>query len=284
MHGEVMNAPAPATQPTVAKRGWRNVSRARAFTTHLLTSATIVGIVCALIFFVWYPHPYFGATGAGTVLRVLVAVDLVLGPLLTLVVFKPGKRGLEFDLAVIALVQLAALVYGLTVMYRERPYYTVFAVDRFHVLALPDVEPSELADPGLTAPERIGTKPFAGPLLLSATPPSDPAVRSRLIEETIFEGKRDIEGRPTYWSTYESQAAQAATRARPLAMLRSSRPEAAGAVDALVAKLDRPESSLGFLPMIAKNHDVAMIVDTATGLPLDVVDVDPWIDADAPAE
>jgi len=116
----------------------RVVTRARAFWTHLAISSAIVGAACAVIFFVWYPYPYFQAAGAWNVLRVLIGVDLVLGPLLTLIVFKPGKRGLKSDLACIALVQIAALVYGLTVIHRERPYFMVFALDRFFLLSEPE--------------------------------------------------------------------------------------------------------------------------------------------------
>ena len=136
-------------------------------------SAAIVGSACAIIFFVWYPHPYFLATGAWTVLRVLIAVDLGLGPLCTLIVFKPGKRRLKFDLAAIALVQLAALVYGVISIYQDRPYYTVFAVDRFYVLAGEDVDRDELARREREV--RIGEKPLCGPLLVAASRPTDAA-------------------------------------------------------------------------------------------------------------
>src|SRR5437762_10459463 len=68
---------------------WLAISRRRAFLTHLLSSAVIVSAVCVLVFFVWYPHPYFRISGAWNPLRVLIGVDLVLGPLLTLLVFKP---------------------------------------------------------------------------------------------------------------------------------------------------------------------------------------------------
>ena len=142
-------------------RGWLQISRPRAFLSHLALSAVVVGAVCALIFFVWYPHPYFQAVGAWNVLRILVGVDLVLGPVLTLILFKPGKRGLKFDLAFIACVQLAALAYGVNVIYGERPYFNVFAVDRFTVYAYQDVD-SEQWNAGVAA-GRLDAKPRAVP-------------------------------------------------------------------------------------------------------------------------
>lgn len=265
------------TSPPAATRGWLDISRGRAFCTHLCASAAIVAIICALIFFVWYPHPYFQAAGAWNVLRVLISVDLVVGPLLTLIVFKPGKWGLKFDLCVIALLQLAALTYGVSVIYRERPYFTVFAVDRFYLLARQDVDQVQLADPALTGVAKLGAKPAIGPLLAVATRPTDLAGMQRLMDETVFGNQPDIEQRPEYWSAYPGQTQQVLARARPLAALKADRPRSAQTIDRLVAALGRSEDTLAFAPLIAKNTDMSMIIDAASGMPLEVLDIDPWI-------
>jgi hypothetical protein len=253
---------------------WLQISRSRAFSTHLAFSAVVVGAVCALIFFVWYPHPYFQAVGAWNVLRILVGVDLVLGPVLTLILFKPGKRGLKLDLAFIACVQLAALVYGVTVIYRERPYFNVFAVDRFAVLAYSDVDRDEWN--AALAAGRLDAKPLRGPVLAIATLPTDLAASQRVLDD-VLSGKRDIDQRPEFWSRYEKGVAQVVARQRPLTALSAARPESASAIAALAARLGLSEERLGFLPMRAKNRDVSLVVDATTGEPLDVIAVDPWI-------
>jgi hypothetical protein len=259
----------------------RVITRGRAFLTHLAISSAIVGAACIVIFFVWYPDPYFQAAGAWNVLRVLIGVDVVLGPLLTLIVFKPGKRGLKFDLWFIAIVQLAALVYGLAVIHRERPYFMVFAVDRFFLLAAPDVDAVKLAE--ARAADRVGDKPLRGPLLVLAQRPTDLAEQQRLIDETVFGGQPDIERRPEYWQPFGDHGGQVIARSRPLAALHAARPDAAAEIAALAATLGRPENEIAFVPLIAKNRDVSVIVDATTGSPIDVIDVDPWIDAAAPA-
>jgi len=258
----------------------RVVTRARAFWTHLAISSAIVGAACAVIFFVWYPYPYFQAAGAWNVLRVLIGVDLVLGPLLTLIVFKPGKWGLKFDLAFIALVQIAALVYGLTIIHRERPYFMVFALDRFYLLSGPDVDAAKLAEG--RAAGRVDDKPLRGPVLVRANRPTDTEGLQRLLDETIFGGQPDIERRPEYWQRFADDDGQVVGRSRPLTELHAARPDAAAKIAALAAKLGRTEDQIRFLPLIAKNRDVSVIIDAATGVPIDVVDVDPWISG-APA-
>ena len=70
------------------------VSRKKAFAVHLLASSTVVSVVLAVIAFFWYPGDYFAMAGVWAALQVLIFVDVVLGPSLTLMLFKPGKPGL----------------------------------------------------------------------------------------------------------------------------------------------------------------------------------------------
>ena len=75
----------------------------------------------------WYSPPFFMFDGGWQVLRLIVLVDVVLGPLFTLIVFDRAKRALRRDLAVIALVQAAALAYGAWIMHAYRPAFIVYA-------------------------------------------------------------------------------------------------------------------------------------------------------------
>jgi hypothetical protein len=251
---------------------WLAISRGRALLTHLLSSAVVVGAVCVLVFFVWYSHPYFQISGAWNPLRVLIGVDLVLGPLLTLLLFKPGKKGLWFDLCVIFMVQMAALVYGVTVIYGERPYFNVFAVDRFTVLTRSEVDQAEWEK----ASGRLGAKPLVGPVLAVAMRPTDTAAQQRLLDETVFGGKPDIDHRPESWVPYREQVSQVAARARPLSALHSSRPGVRAQIDQLPGRLGLPAQRLGFLPVAARERYLALVIDTTTGAPLEAIEQDPW--------
>ena len=250
---------------------WLAISRGRAFLTHLLSSAVIVGAVCVLVFSVWYPHPYFRISGAWNPLRVLIGVDLVLGPLLTLLLFKPGKKGLWFDLCVIVILQLAALVYGVTVIYSERPYFNVFVVDRFTVLARSEVDPAEWDK----ASDRLGAKSLVGPVLAVAIRPTDPAGQQRLLDETVFGGKPDIDHRPESWVPYRDQVSQVLARARPLNTLHILRPDVSAQIEQLPGRLGLPAERLGFLPVAVRERFLALVIDTNTGVPLDVIAQDP---------
>lgn len=259
------------SEPTARATGsWRLVSKRRAFLTHLALSATVVGTVCMLIFFFWYPQPYFAIKGAWNVLRVLIGVDLILGPLLTLVLFRPGKPGLALDMAMIALIQLSALLYGTSVIYQERPYYAVFAVDRFEVLAKKDVEPAAVAG------TRFANKPLVGPILAFAARPSDPAEFQRLLEETLFENKPDIERRPEFWISYADGRDAVLARAAKLSDLAVQQPDIAADISKAGRALRTDPSALVYVPAIGAKQPLTLVLDPVSALPLKVLDIDPW--------
>ncbi len=84
----------------------------------------------------------------------LLLIDVVLGPLLTLIVYKKGKRTLVMDLAVIAALQLAALTYGL--LDRRGRYVSArsaFGGNHFELVRKADIEPLDPArEPSFQGP------------------------------------------------------------------------------------------------------------------------------------
>ena len=85
-----------------------------------------------LVVKVWYPDFFFQTDGGWQGLRLLLGVDLVLGPMLTLIVYRAGKPGLRFDLTVIGLVQLICLTAGVWIVHGERPLAIVYTDGSFY--------------------------------------------------------------------------------------------------------------------------------------------------------
>lgn len=98
-------------------------SRLGAFSIHLLISLAIFVVLMYLILAYWYTGPYFSYDGGWRGTFIVIAVDLVLGPVLTLIVFDPRKSlgKIRFDLAVIGLIQFAALAWGCYAVESQRP-------------------------------------------------------------------------------------------------------------------------------------------------------------------
>ena len=122
------------------------MSRFKAFSIHFAISLVIFLILLYFILTQWYPEPLFSNDGGWYVIRIIAGVDLVLGPLLTLIVLKAGKPGLKFDLTIIALVQFVALSWGVWTTYNERPAAIIYTLDYFT-----PVPAYELAEQGMTA-------------------------------------------------------------------------------------------------------------------------------------
>ena len=245
------------------------MTRLKAFLSHFTLSLVVVSFVLAIVLLLWYPQPFFQIIGARDALSILIGVDLVLGPLLTLVLFKPGKRGLMFDMACVALLQVSALVYGVSVLYEERPYFAVFTVDRFEILARKDVETAELELANL--PKKTWTKP----IFAVATMPTDPAERSRIVEEVIFEGARDIQYRPEFWQSYDVAAGEVLKRVKPLSELLKNNPDKEKSVRSMMEKYPNVQE-LVYVPVVGKKQPFALIIDKQTRMPLDIIDVYPW--------
>lgn len=106
----------------------------KAFLIHFALSLAVFAVLLAIILLVWYPGLLFEISGGWEGLRIVIAVDLVLGPLLTLIVYKEGKPSLKFDLICIAVFQIACLSGGVWVVYNERPVVLAVEYDSIFVL------------------------------------------------------------------------------------------------------------------------------------------------------
>jgi hypothetical protein len=239
---------------------FNKVTRWQASGIHLLLSLAIAAIALALMLLVWYPHPLFVAAGGNELLLILVGVDVIIGPLLTLIVFKQGKKTLKFDLAVIGALQLAALLYGTGIVYLARPAFIVFVKDRFEVVTAVELHErnlSEAEDP------RYARAPVTGPQWVFAEFPESVEERQRLLELN-FSGF-DMQHFPRYFRPYESKVKEILAKAQPIERVRQTDPKAAKVVDAWLAESGTPADSVRYLDLRAPLYWVGVLLDAKTG-------------------
>ena len=248
------------------------MSRWKAASIHLSISIVIGLATLALLFLVWFPQPYFEAAGGQHLIVVLLGVDLVLGPLLTLILFKSGKRGMVFDLWMIGIVQSTALVYGLHVIAEARPVFIVGVVDRFNLIAAADLAPEDLAQGD--KPE-FRTLSWTGPRLIAARVPPPGKERTQLMFEGGPGGK-DVQDYPKYYVDYADEAANLAAHAKPLEKLRKSQPASAPMLDAWLAKHGRTDETTVWVPVMARKSSVTMLLDAKSGEVLEALPIYPW--------
>jgi len=95
----------------------------RAASIHLGISFLVFLGILFVILFVWYPEPFFTAEGGWDGIKLMAAVDLVLGPSLTFIIYNytKARKEIVFDLSLVAAVQISALIWGGLQVYSERP-------------------------------------------------------------------------------------------------------------------------------------------------------------------
>ncbi len=196
-----------------------------------------------MVYFGWYPEPLDALSGVGEILLMLLAIDVILGPMLTLVIFDRRKKSLPFDLACIAVVQLVALAYGLHTVEAGRPHFLVFVKDRFEVVSKADLQPQ---DREAGADNRAAESDILGPRVVAAEMPTSGEERNNILFEAVG-GGRDVQHFPKLYRDYASQASLAAGKARPLAELRALNPDDKGLLRDTIGRSGLSESRLGFL-------------------------------------
>lgn len=154
--------------------------RWRAFAIHVGISLAILGVLLYVLFVHWFPGHLFDTDGGWQVLQIIIGVDLVLGPLLTLVAASPGKttRELRKDFTVIALIQVAALAWGTWMAWHNRPYAMIWVDGDFN--SMPYSAFAEYPE----ARERISALPGDWPKQVMVRLPADLNERSALFAAT----------------------------------------------------------------------------------------------------
>ena len=237
---------------------------------HFCASLLIALLAAVLVFMVWYPYPYREISGGRELFLIVVAVDVILGPLITLAVFNRAKPWAELrrDLVIVVLIQLAALGYGLWTVFSARPVHMVFEYDRFRVVHAVDI-PVELLH---LTPHDVVALPLTGPTLLSLRPFRD---GNEKMEATMaaLEGL-SLSARPDLWQRYSSARSQIGQAAKPVSELKTRFAPQAAAINAVIVHAGRSPDSLAYLPMVGRKSFWTVFLDPVTAdivafMPLD---------------
>ena len=222
--------------------------RIKPFLIHLCISALVAAVVASVIFFVWYPTPYRAISGGAQLFFMIVSIDVIMGPLCTLIICKPEKSrlALGFDYTTIGLVQLAALAYGTWTMAVARPVHMVFEKDLFRVAHATEIEKDLLGD----TPPGINALPLTGPDMLSIKLPETTEAKNASLELALAGTLEAFQ--PALWTPYDGKAAFAA--AREMAELRKRLPKAGAAIDAAVRKAGGPKSDLRWTVVVGRQY------------------------------
>lgn len=237
----------------------RAATRAALF--HFLGSLLVAAMAAVLVFLVWYPHPYGLLSGGLKLFMILVAVDVVCGPLLTLVLFNPRKprRELITDMSLVVLIQLAALAYGMHTVHQARPLFLVHEVDRFRVISLPDYNGDDVSQALAALDPAVRPRWSGGPMTVGIREPQSREERNDVMLDSAF-GGRDYSQRPEFYIPYDTAyQPKVLARAKPLKSFIDHYPEAEAEAADLLKRGNVPLEQAKFLPVLHKQEWVAVM-------------------------
>lgn len=239
---------------------------------HFLATLIVAAICGALVFGVWFPWPFYKMLG-GTELFLLVTVsDLILGPLVSLVIYTPRKTKniLLRDYAVVTLVQVASLMYGMHTVALIRPIFVVYAVDGLEVVSAGDINDEDL----VAAKTPWNVRSWTGPLYTWAPIPADIKEKNDLVFSAL--NGKDIQFQPRYFKPYVEGRKAMQLRSKSIEQLLLAHPDQATHIRQTIRDLAPLESNLAWLPVRNFEKIWTVIVDKRNMQPLAWLELDPY--------
>lgn len=246
------------------------MTRWRAAGIHLAASALVLSLAAVLAITLWYPPSLFHVSGVDRLLLVLVAIDLSVGPLLTLLVYRQGKRGMRFDLTVIALLQAAFFAYGAHVFFQGRPVFLVGNVDRFELVFANQIAPADWA----RAAPPYDRPDYGRPQLVGLVLPINLQARNALLFDEVS-GHLAVQ-QPRLYREYAAVAPRLLRRAHRVDLAMQDNPDARAAFQAALQRLHMYAASVRWLPLDSSRGSAVQLIAAADGRPLATVALDPW--------
>ena len=240
--------------------------RIKFFIKHLSVSLLVAALVLGWIFTIWYPAPLAKATGVTHIVLLMIAIDVIVGPILSLIVYKANKKTLKFDLLVIILLQISALSYGIYSLAEGRPVWMAFNGNRFEL-----IRNNELFDSSV---DSIVDNEYYSPSLLGPKYVAVKIAQDRLErEQNMFEelqGGISLAQRPERYVAIAEANGRILETAEDISDLKNYNSEQA--VDSI---LDSYPNASSYLALKANEVDMTILLDEK-GNTIEVVDLRPW--------
>lgn len=240
----------------------------KAFAYHLLINFFVALLSLMLVYWIWYPSPLAKATGVKNIYELILLVDVILGPILTFIVFKKTKKTLKFDLGIIFILQLCALCYGLYTVYQGKPAWIAYDVDRFQLVRLNEIDQRNISK----AKNEYKYAPIFQPkYVTSQVPKENIALSNQILFDEISNGIAPPQ-RPELYMPLALAYPQIMQKAKDLKLLNQYNDQKK--VIKMLAEYPQADS---FVPLKANALDMTVLIDKKSGgKVVAIVDLRPW--------
>lgn len=238
------------------------------FLSHLGVSAIVAIIAIILVFFVWYPAPLQDAQGVTKIFLLLLAIDIIIGPIISLITYKATAGFLKVDLPIIILLQVIALCYGMYTVFQARPAFIVFNRSSFSVVRTVDLD----ADSMQLARKNNNETAIASwlmPRWVAAIASKD---KKRLTE--VFFSPQDWNQLPESFAPLAHVNTELLAKARSLQELRTLYQNN----NDIQRELNAWQSQIKWLPLMALTKNMIVLINTDSAEIITILDIDPMPD------
>jgi hypothetical protein len=234
---------------------------------HFLICATVGLALWFLLRTIWYPSPLFRAVGGETIFLMLLGIDIVLGPLLTLVVWKDNDPRTRRDLIVVACLQVAAVVYGLNTLWEGRPVYIVALGRHYELLQASDIHDKDLEEAGQHLPR-------FGPKWVGVKDATDLKEKEKIAFAGLAD--RDYGHFPKYHAPIESMAEEIVKKGKKISELKRFNPDGASQIDSWLKERGQSDESVIYQGLRTRAQEMAVVMDAKTAKVIGVAPFKPW--------
>lgn len=238
--------------------------RFKFFIGHLSISLLIALLAILLVFCVWYPSPLAAAVGVTHIFLMLIAIDVILGPILGLLVYKEGKKSLKMDLSIIIIIQLMAFGFGFYSIAQGRPAWIVFNQNSFELIRVNDI----YTEHPESIPEEFKNNPYLGPKYVATRPSNNITMRSNDIFAEAL-GGISLAQRPERFVEINQQSEKIMSSAKPIEQLNQF-----NSLDSVQKVLKQYPQANGWIPLKAIQQDMVVLMNQEQVVK--VVDLRPW--------
>lgn len=236
-------------------------SKAKAFLIHIAVSAAVFAAVIFVVLELWFPEPYFRIDGGFAMILLAATVDLVVGPLITFLVYRPNRRDNLINFAVIAILQAAALTWGVHILYSQRPLYAAYIGGPVKAF-FPITEALIQATP---PPAELRAQLKGHPPLVFIPLSSDPKKARGMLMSTLLGGPSLLSS-THLWQPVDGRAlATIVHEARSRAALEALDPDAGRLLDEFLAGQAKRFEDFAFVPLRGRYQSALLALRKTDG-------------------
>ncbi len=109
-------------------------AKIKAFIFHLTITSVVLGVLAFITFVIWYPAPLTHTVNIINIFLLMMGISFILGPCLTALVYKKGKKTLKSDLWIISMIQCISMLFAFYYIEIGKPAWLVQINDRVVVV------------------------------------------------------------------------------------------------------------------------------------------------------